>query len=286
MIKNFNLLIFIFIVFFMFVLSEIKTKMFFNSYGYIREQENHLIIILFLTMLLVIIPVIIMTIFFSIKYNENNKEKRYTPNWDNSYFIESTIWIVPMIIILFFSFLSIHSTKKLDPRRNINNFHKTLEIDVISLDWCWLFIYPNYHVASINEVVFPANTLIKFNLTSGSVMNSFFIPNLGSQIYTMPGAKTNLYLISKYSGVYKGFSANYSGEGFSNMKFSVLIFKNRNNFLNWIKKLKQSKNFLNNYRKFSYLKIPKKNRQVEYFSNVYPKLFYNVIEEFNCKNSN
>ncbi|WP_343183954.1 ubiquinol oxidase subunit II [Buchnera aphidicola (Ceratovacuna keduensis)] len=284
MIKKFNILIFIFFVFFSIIISEIKYKFFIYDYSYIREKENNLILILFFTMLFVIIPVIFMTIFFVYKYNENNKNKIYSPNWKDSYIVESIIWTIPIIIIFFLSIISINSTKDLDPRKNINSINKTIEIDVISLDWCWLFIYPNYKIASINEVSFPVNTPIKFNLTSGSVMNSFFIPSLGSQIYTMPGAKTKLYLIANHVGVYKGLSANYSGNGFSGMKFSAIVFKNNNEFFNWIKNIKKSKNSLNNINNFYSLQISRKNREIEYFSNVYPNLLNNVISKFNCKN--
>ncbi|WP_343154694.1 ubiquinol oxidase subunit II [Buchnera aphidicola (Pseudoregma panicola)] len=284
MIKNFNILIFIFFVFFVFIVSEIRSKIFIHNYSYIREEENHLIFILFFTMLFVIIPVIFMTIYFSYKYNENNKNKIYNPNWKDSYIIESIIWILPIIIIFFLSIISINSTKSLDPRKNINSINKTIEIDVVSLDWCWLFIYPNHKIATINEVSFPINTPIKFNLTSGTVMNSFFIPNLGSQIYTMPGAKTKLYLIANHSGIYKGFSSNYSGNGFSGMKFSVIVFENNNKFFNWIKDVKKSKNSLENMNNFYNLQINRKNREIEYFSNVCPNLLNNVISKFNCIN--
>ncbi|BGI51539.1 MAG: ubiquinol oxidase subunit II [Buchnera aphidicola (Ceratovacuna japonica)] len=285
MVKIFNVLIFSFFIFFIFSLYEIKSKIFLCNYSYIRQEENHLIMILFFTMLFVIIPVILMTIFFFYKYNENNKNKIYNPDWESSYILELIIWTIPIIIIVFLSVISINSTKNLDPRKNINSINKTIEIDVVSLDWCWLFIYPNHKIASVNELSFPVNTPIKFNLTSASVMNSFFIPNLGSQIYTMPGAKTTLYLISNNVGIYKGFSANYSGRGFSGMKFSVIVHENNKKFLNWIKNVKSSKNYLNNINKFYNLQIPKENRKIEYFSNVDSNLFYNIISKFSCNNN-
>ncbi|WP_343189002.1 ubiquinol oxidase subunit II [Buchnera aphidicola (Chaitoregma tattakana)] len=283
MIKNIYVILFCCISFFTFIFLEIRRKIMFSTYGYIRDKENHLILILFLIMLLVVVPVIIMTMYFMFKYNENNKNKKYCPNWNSSYIIESIIWIIPIIIVTIFSVISFNTTKSLDPSKYIQSNRKTIEINVISLDWCWLFIYPDYKIASINEVAIPTNTTVKFNITSSSVMNSFFVPNLGSQIYAMPGTKTKLYLITKHSGIYKGMSSNYSGYGFSNMKFTLLAFDSDSKFLSWINILKSSKTFLDNRKKFENLQIPKINRKKEYFSHVYPDLFENIINKFHCK---
>ncbi|WP_343188130.1 ubiquinol oxidase subunit II [Buchnera aphidicola (Ceratoglyphina bambusae)] len=278
--KRINTILFIFIAFFIFVYSKSYAIESFSSYGIIRKEQNNLMLISFFAMLIIVIPVIFMTLFFAYKYNENNSNKSYDPNWNNSIYIEMIIWIVPIVIIFFLSVLSFNSTRNLDTNKRINGYNKTMQINAISLDWCWLFIYPDEHIASINEVSFPVNTPVKFNLTSNSVMNSFFIPSLGSQIYTMAGAKTKLYLIANHKGIYKGLSSNYSGNGFSGMKFSVIVCDNIQ-FIDWINKIKKSKNYLDDISKFNVLQIPESNRKIEYFSNVYPNLFYNIINKFN-----
>ncbi|MCW5197526.1 ubiquinol oxidase subunit II [Buchnera aphidicola] len=206
--------------------------------GQIALEQKKLIIIAFLIMLIVVVPVILMTIFFSIKYYHKYKNSMYNPNWDHSYIIEFFSWGVPIAIILFLSVLSWKKTHDLDPKKSIyvNNF-QPIKIYVLSTNWKWIFIYPQQKIITINELIIPTNIPIKFYITSNTVMNSFFIPSLGSQIYSMPGMITNLNLISNISGLYKGISANYSGKEFSNMKFHVFSISSNNFFYSWTNKI-------------------------------------------------
>jgi cytochrome o ubiquinol oxidase subunit 2 len=206
--------------------------------GQIALEQKNLIITAFLIMLIVVIPVIFMTIFFSIKYYHKYKNSIYSPDWNHSYIIEFFSWGIPIGIILFLSILSWNKTHDLDPKKSIymNNF-KPLKIYVLSTNWKWIFIYPQQKIITINKLVIPTNIPIKFYITSNTVMNSFFIPSLGSQIYSMPGMTTSLNLISNFSGLYKGISANYSGKEFSNMKFNVYSVSNNNFFYSWINKI-------------------------------------------------
>ncbi|QFQ32627.1 ubiquinol oxidase subunit II [Buchnera aphidicola (Aphis fabae)] len=252
-------------------------SMLLTSHGTIAKQESSLILISFIMMLFVVIPVLFMTIYFSIKYRASNTNQIYKPNWSDSKIIETIVWIIPVLIISFLAFLTWNYCHILDPKKSILSKNKPIKIDVVALDWRWLFVYPDYGIASINEIAFPINTPVIFSITSNSVMNSFFIPSLGSQIYAMPGMITKLNLISNDSGEYKGISSNYSGKGFSNMKFTVISLPNKKMFINWINKIKHSPKKLNTINMFNKVSFPNETHYVEYFSNVDQALFNRIF---------
>ncbi|WP_343183450.1 ubiquinol oxidase subunit II [Buchnera aphidicola] len=241
--------------------------------GIIAYEQKKLIIIAFLLMLLIVLPVICMTLFFSFKYNHLSKNKNYDPNWDHSYKIEGFSWGIPIFIIFILSILSWNKTHDLDPRKTLKTNVNPIKIEAISLNWKWLFIYPNQKIITINELVFPTNTPIEFYITSNSVMNSFFIPSLGSQIYAMPGMTSKLNLISNFPGVYKGISSNYSGSGFSNMKFKAISTINVKFFDSWVCKVKKIGKKIFSFNDFK-----------EIYNDEYKKFFtYNdlrLIEKF------
>ncbi|XBC38614.1 MAG: ubiquinol oxidase subunit II [Buchnera aphidicola (Melaphis rhois)] len=247
--------------------------------GSIALEQRSLIFISFLLMICIIIPVFFMTILFLVKYRENNTSSNYRPNWSHSSFIELLSWSFPVLIIFFLSVLSWNSSHTLDPNKHIISDVKPLKINVISLDWKWLFIYPDKNIATINELVFPVNTPIIFELTSNSVMNSFFIPSLGSQIYTMAGMKTQLNLISNQPGIYKGISSNYSGQGFSNMKFKTIVVSNYLLFQKWIERVKKSSFKLSSISDFKKVANVSENNAVKYYSSVKKHLFDIVVKE-------
>ncbi|XBC43741.1 MAG: ubiquinol oxidase subunit II [Buchnera aphidicola (Floraphis choui)] len=252
----------------------------------ISLEQRYLILISFFIMLCIIIPVFIMTFLFPIKYREDNVNSSYKPNWSHSNLIELLVWGFPVIIIIFLSVLSWKSTHNLDPSKPIVSKVQPIKISVISLDWKWLFIYPNEKIATINELVFPINTPIIFELTSNSVMNSFFIPSLGSQIYTMAGMNTKLNLMANKFGTYKGISSNYSGRGFSDMKFKVIVTSNLFSFNKWLKKVRSSSNQLNSISNFEKIAVPSEKNAIQYFSNVNKNLFNMVIKKIQNKNNN
>ncbi|AAM67999.1 ubiquinol oxidase subunit II [Buchnera aphidicola] len=256
----------------------------FNPHGIIAIQECSILLISFLIMLFVIIPVIFMTIYFSVKYRASNINAKYKPDWCDSKKIEIIVWTIPISIILFLAFVTWNYSHILDPKKSIISKYKPIKIDVVSLDWRWLFIYPEYHIATINEIMFPINRSIIFHITSNSVMNSFFIPSLGSQIYAMPGMMTTLNLMSNSPGKYKGISSNYSGKGFSNMKFTAISVLNIKDFENWIKKAQQSPKKLNKMSIFNIISLPNENHFIEYFSDVKKNLFYEIINQTYSKN--
>ncbi|MCR3754736.1 MAG: cytochrome bo3 ubiquinol oxidase subunit 2 [Candidatus Westeberhardia cardiocondylae] len=247
--------------------------------GTIGKEEKSLILIAITIMLIIIIPVIIMELIFCIKYRNSINKKYYKPNWHHSNIIEFTIWTIPILIIIFLATLTWISTKKLDPNNPIQSDKHPILIQVISLDWKWLFIYPKYNIATINEISFPINTPVQFQITSSSVMNSFFIPQLGSQIYAMNGMKSTLHLIANQTGTYQGISSNFSGSGFSKMKFTVLAKDTKNDFKTWIQNIKNSTNILDdiNYQK---IQQPSTHNTPIYFSYVKKNLFNNIINNF------
>ena len=172
-------------------------------------------------MLAVVVPVIVLTLGFAWWFRSGNRHAVYRPNWEYAGRIEVIIWAIPALVILFLGGIAWVGSHELDPPRALQSNRKPLEVQVVSLDWQWLFIYPEQHIASLNHLVVPTNVPLRFSLTSATVMNSFFIPQLGSQIYTMAGMTTHLNLLADQQGTYQGLSAQFSGEGFSDMRFDV-----------------------------------------------------------------
>jgi cytochrome o ubiquinol oxidase subunit 2 len=184
-------------------------------------------------MLVVIGPVIALTFAFAWWFRAGNKRAKYRPEWQYSGRIELIIWSIPALVILFLGGIAWISSHELDPPRPLSAHQAPVEVEVIALDWRWLFIYPEQGVASINRLTVPTGVPIHFRLTSTSVMNSFFIPQLGSQIYCMPGMTTQLYLQADEAATYQGLSAQFSGPGFSDMRFTLVATSQRE-FQQWI----------------------------------------------------
>ncbi len=172
-------------------------------------------------MLTIIVPTIIATLVFAWWYRASNTRARRLPDFAYSGRIELVVWAVPLLTIMFLGGLCWISSHDLDPAKPLASKTKPLEVQVVSLDWKWLFIYPDQQVASVNELVAPAGAPIHFTLTSASVMNAFFVPQLGSMIYTMNGMSTQLNLQADRPGDYAGRSAHFSGDGFPGMHFLV-----------------------------------------------------------------
>lgn len=246
--------------------------------GAIGMEQKSLIMTATWLMLIVVVPVIIMTFLFAWKYRASNKNATYSPNWSHSNKIEFVVWTIPCIIILILGTLTWTSTQALDPRNPLPSENKPLVIEAISLDWKWLFIYPEQGIATVNEIAFPANVPVQFKVTSGSVMNSFFIPQLGSQIYAMAGMQNQVHLIANEEGVYKGMSANYSGKGFSGMKFTATA-TSADKFDEWVMKVKQSAKGLQ-MADYEQLAKPTENNAVEYFSSVKSGLYQDIINKY------
>ena len=184
-------------------------------------------------MLAVIVPVIVLTLVFAWWFRARNKRARYRPDWEYSGRIEMIIWSIPALVILFLGGIAWTGSHDLDPPVPLAESTAPLDIEVISLDWRWLFIYPHEGIASLNRLVVPAGVPLRFRLTSTTVMNSFFVPQLGSQIYTMPNMVTRLNLEADQPGTFEGLSAQFSGDGFSDMRFD-LVSTEAEAFKDWV----------------------------------------------------
>ncbi|GAA5644807.1 ubiquinol oxidase subunit II [Vibrio proteolyticus] len=251
-----------------------------NPKGAIGVQEKELIITSLVLMLIVVIPVILMTIYFSFKYRASNTDEEYAPEWSHSTKIELVVWTIPIIIIAILGTITWHSTHELEPSKPLASDVEPMTIEVVSMDWKWLFIYPEQHIATLNHVVFPKDVPVEFKLTSDNIMNSFFIPRLGSQIYAMPGMVTRLHLIANHEGDFKGIAASYSGEGFSHMKFTATATADRASFDKWVEKVQSSPDTLADLSAYKALAKPSIDEPVTYYSKVVPELFTNVVTQY------
>lgn len=252
-----------------------------NPKGAIGLQEKSLILTSTWAMLIVVIPVILLTLFFAWKYRASNTTAAYRPDWSHSTRIEVVIWAVPAVIILFLAGLTWDSTHALDPYKPIASEVKPIDVDVVALDWKWLFIYPDLGIAAVNQLAMPVGTPVNFHITSDSVMNSFFIPRLGSQIYAMAGMVTQLHLIADEAGDYDGLSANFSGPGFSDMTFHALAVPN-DRFDQWVQQVRSASAHLDadEYQK---LAAPSTANPVTYFSQVSPPLFHSIVMKYDSE---
>lgn len=207
--------------------------------GVIAEKELDLMILATLLMLVVVVPVFILTFYISWKYREENTKAIYSPDWNHSHLAEAVWWGFPLAIVAVLSVIAWESSHELDPYKPIQSETKPLTIQVVALQWKWLFIYPEQKIASVNYAQIPENTPINFEVSADAPMNSFWVPQLGGQIYAMPGMKSQLHLIAEKTGSFSGSSANISGEGFSGMTFEVKSTSS-DDFDQWAKTVRQS----------------------------------------------
>jgi cytochrome o ubiquinol oxidase subunit 2 len=189
--------------------------------GPVGEQNRLILLNSLAIMLVIVVPTILATLAFAWWFRAGNKRAKYRPDFVYSGRIEAIVWSIPVLTILFLGGVIWVGSHQLDPARPLPSREPALEVEVVALDWKWLFIYPGQGIASVNELVVPAGRPVHFRLTSASVMNSFFVPRLGSQIYVMNGMATQLNLQANRPGSYFGTSAHFSGDGFSDMQFTV-----------------------------------------------------------------
>ncbi|WP_112801529.1 ubiquinol oxidase subunit II [Rhizobium sp. SYY.PMSO] len=251
--------------------------------GDIAMQQRDLIIVSVVLMLIIIIPVIFLTLFFAWRYRQSNKEATYEPDWHHSTRLELVIWSAPLAIIIALGAVTWISTHQLDPYRPLDRIAadkplsadvKPLTVEVVALDWKWLFFYPEYGIATVNEMAAPVDRPINFKITASAVMNSFFIPALAGQIYAMPGMETKLHAVINHPGEFQGMSANYSGAGFSNMRFKFHGLAQAD-FDQWVQKAKSQGSALGR-QEYMALAKPSERNPVQYFNAVDDGL-YNAI---------
>jgi cytochrome o ubiquinol oxidase subunit II len=249
-----------------------------NPKGAIGAQEKDLILIALGLMLLVVIPVMVLTVYFAWRYRETNIKATYAPKWAHSTRIEVVVWSIPCVIVAFLAVLIWRTTHSLDPYRPLESDVAAVNVEVVALNWKWLFIYPDYGIATVNHLAIPAGTPINFRLTSESMMNSFFIPQLGSQIYAMAGMQTRLHLIADEPGTYAGRSSAFSGPGFSDMHFATVAMP-REQFDAWIR---QARNAPATLDKATYRSLEQPSIKVlaTTYASVVPGLFDSIVDRF------
>ncbi|OZT76141.1 ubiquinol oxidase subunit II [Vreelandella boliviensis] len=247
--------------------------------GQVGAEQRTLILTAFGLMLIVVIPVIAMTLLFGWRYRRSNSVAKYLPDWAHSNVIEAVVWIVPCAIIAVLALLTWKTSHSLDPHKPLESDVAPIEIQAVALDWKWLFIYPEQGIASVNEVAFPVDTPVRFRVSSGSVMNAFFIPHLGSQIYAMAGMDNDVHLIADETGSYPGRSTNYSGAGFSGMTFEAKVTTPAD-FDAWVETVRDASQTLTYPEAYEALAEPSESNPVEYFSAISPSLYESILKSF------
>ena len=252
--------------------------------GDIAAQQASLIVWATVLMLIVVIPVIVLTLLFAWRYRSSNKNATYAPDWDHSTSLELVIWAAPLAIIIALGALTWVSTHQLDPYRPLDRISEgqpvpegvePLIVEVVAMDWKWLFFYPEQGIAVVNQLAAPVDRPIKFKITATTMMNSFYIPALAGQIYAMGGMETQLHAVINEAGSYDGFSANYSGAGFNGMRFKFLGMS-ESNFEQWVAKVRSDGDDLSR-KAYKELEVPSEYNPVHYYSKVEPGLYDAIL---------
>lgn len=257
-----------------------------NPAGDVAAQQGDLVVIATVLMLLIIVPVIALTLWFAWRYRQGSRhaETDYAPDWHHSTKLELVIWAAPLVIIIALGAITWITTHKLDPYRPLDRISeqkalpekvKPLEVQVVSLDWKWLFVLPEQGIATVNELAAPVDRPIRFTLTSSTTMNAFYVPDLAGMIYTMPGMQTELNAVINQPGVFRGMSSHYSGAGFSGMHFRFHGLSEQD-FEQWVARAKAEGQPLTRQAYLALAK-PSERHPVERFSSVEDGLFDRVV---------
>lgn len=256
-----------------------------NPSGDIAVQQAHLITISVILMLLIIVPVLFLVVYFARKYRASNTEAEYLPDWDHSTKLELVIWGAPLLIVIVLGLVTWIYTHKLDPYRPLERLDaarpipastKPLIVQAVAMDWKWLFIYPEQGIATVNELVVPVDVPVRFKISATSVMNAFYVPELAGMIYAMPGMETTLNAVQNKPVRSMGFSANYSGAGYSDMRFSYRGVA-QGDFDGWVQSVKSGG--AGNLDRANYLALEKPSIKdpVRHYGSVDGDLFYRVL---------
>lgn len=246
--------------------------------GLISDKERDLIVTCSLLMLIVVIPVLVLTFIFAWRYRENGAKRKHTPDWEHNYIAEMCWWGVPFVIILILAVITWKTSHELDPFKPLPESKKPIEIQVVALNWKWLFIYPQQGIATVNWVEFPEKTPLNFEITADAPMNSFWIPQLGGQIYAMPAMRSKLHLMATEKGSFEGRSTNISGKGFSGMIFTAKS-SSENDFQEWVDLVKSSGRVLDK-NSYNALVEPSEYDPVSYYVLEDPNLFDQIIMKY------
>lgn len=246
--------------------------------GSIGESQKSLLVFASLLSLVIVVPVFILTFYIVFKYKASNTKAKYSPNWDHSKKLEAIWWGIPILLIAILSVTAWRTSHSLDPFRPLASDKKPLTIQVVALQWRWLFIYPEQNIATTNLAQFPVDTPVNFVITADAPMNSFWIPQLGGQIYAMSGMSTQLHLMANQPGDYDGVSANISGEGFADMRFTAKASTNQD-FDTWVAQTKQQPNRLSKAI-YDEMAQPSTDTQVLLYSSVDAGLYDTIVMKY------
>lgn len=249
-----------------------------NPKGMIGLKQRELLITAASVMLIVIIPVFVLTVLFAWRYRDGNKKAKYKPDWSHSIFAEAIWWGIPTIIIIFLATLTWKTSHELNPFKPIETDKKPVVIQVVALDWKWLFIYPEYGIGTVNYIQFPEQTPVNFEITADAPMNSFWIPQLGGQIYAMPNMRSKLHLIANEIGTFRGTSANINGKGFAGMFFTAKA-TSKEDFDKWVQQVKRSPKELDT-KEYNRLVIPSQYDPVSLYKLKDTDLFEQIIQKY------
>jgi cytochrome o ubiquinol oxidase subunit 2 len=245
--------------------------------GPIGLAEKTILIDSLAIMLAIVLPTIAATFAFAWWFRVSNARATYLPDWEFSGRIELIVWAIPLLVITLLGGVAWIGSHDLDPAKKLASHTPPLELQGVSLDWKWLFIYPGQGVASVNQLVVPVGVSLQFSLTSASVMNTFFVPQLGSMIYTMNGMRTQLNLRADSPGTFRGQSSHYSGDGFSDMHFKVIALP-AEQFAAWIEATRNTGTALDAE---NYIALAKQSMNTPPFTfrAVDPELFQQIVTQ-------
>lgn len=249
-----------------------------NPKGELAIKERDLMAIATLLMLVVVIPVFVLTFTIAWRYRAGNSKAAYTPNWDHHRWAEFTWWAFPCAIILVLSVITWQSTHELDPYKPLASTAQPIKVQVVAMQWKWLFIYPDQQIATVNKVRLPQGVPVQFEITSDAPMNSFWIPQLAGQVYAMAGMSTQLHVRSDEVGMYQGSSANLSGEGFAGMRFAAEVMP-RADYDAWVKQAQSGATALDRPT-YDRLAEPSKNEPVAEYSAVATGLYDDIVMKY------
>jgi len=249
----------------------------FNPEGSIAHQQKTLMIFTVMLGMLVVIPVFIMLFLFAWKYRESNKKAKYRPNESGNRLLETLWWGIPIVIILILSVVTWVSSHELDPYKTVASNNKPIRVQVVALEWRWLFIYPDYGVASLSEVRFPEKTPINFELTADAPMSAFWIPKLGSQTYAMSAMSSSLSLQADHPGVYRGSNTNINGTGYSKMTFNAVV-SSSSDFQSWLKTTHKAEPL--DMSIYAQLSKQSSDNSVRYFSLSDKNLYNDIMSKY------
>lgn len=249
-----------------------------NPKGEVAMKQRDILVFSLLLISIVVIPVFVMLGIFAWRYRESNKRAEYRPNWDSNKTLELIWWGIPFAIILVLAVVTWRTSHELDPYKTLASSTKPLNVQVVALQWKWLFIYPEQKLASVNILHVPEDTPINFTITSDAPMNAFWVPSLGTQVYAMSGMSTKLSLNATEPGDYKGSSSNISGERFADMTFTVKAME-ASSFEGWVKNAQNNTKVLDQ-ASYESLAKPGTTKSPEYFILKKPDLYDNIVMKY------